>query len=65
MGEKIMKKLLMLAVLFGLVACSTANQKKGSENASKNTNSAVDKIKKKDGYCSPLDKATGGCGKKK
>lgn len=65
MGEKIMKKILLLAVLFGLVACSTANQKKGSDNVNKNTKSQADKIKKRDGYCSPLDKATGGCGKKK
>ena len=65
MGEKIMKKILMLAVLFSFVACSTANQKKGSDNASKNTSNQMDKIKKKEGYCSPLDKVTGGCGKKK
>ncbi|WP_127715089.1 hypothetical protein [Halobacteriovorax sp. HLS] len=65
MGKKIVRILILMTFATTVSSCSTANQKKASENINKNSQEIYNKVKKKEGYCSPLDKATGGCDKKK
>ncbi len=64
MGEKIMKNLLMISLVL-LVSCSTKSQKTTQKNMNDAMEEVTNKVKKRDGYCSPLEKAMGECGKKK
>jgi PBP1b-binding outer membrane lipoprotein LpoB len=64
MGEKIMKSLLVISLVL-LVSCSTKSQKTTQKNMNNATDEVTEKVKKRDGYCSPLQKAMGECGQKK
>ena len=62
MGEEIMKRILCLAWLVCVFAsCSSSTNKAVKEDVNEKTEEVTNKIKKRKGYCSPLDKAMNKC----
>ncbi|GEM_PF-6146857 len=62
MGEEIMKKILCYSMLMILItSCSSSTNQAIKEDVNEKTEEVTNKVKKRKGYCSPLDKALDKC----
>ncbi len=62
MGKKNMKKILCSLMLLSFIAsCSSSTNEQIKEDVNEKTEEVTNKVKKRKGYCSPLDKAMNKC----
>lgn len=62
MGEEIMKKCIyFIVVLLFITSCSSSTNEAIREDVNEKTEEITNKVKKRKGYCSPLDKALDKC----
>ncbi len=62
MGEEIMKKIICsLVVILFIASCSSSTNQAIKEDVNEKTEEVTNKVKKRKGYCSPLDKAMNKC----